>query len=77
MLGGGDGEIALDCHCLRNSLGDFFERFVEVRKLSRQAVPGGNYLLQRGQSSSAGIVQKLFQSVLVRLDYLLIVFVGL
>ena len=77
MLGGGDSEITLDCHRLRNGLGDLFERLIEVRKLSRQAVPRGNYLLQSGQRGVAGVVQKLLQSVLVRLDYLLIVFVGL
>ena len=77
MLGGRDGEITLDRYRLRNCLGDLFERLVEVCKLSRQAVPGGNYLLQSGQGSIAGIVQDLLQSVFVRLDYLLIVFVGL
>ena len=77
MLGGRDGEITLDRHRFRNGLGDLFERLVEVCKLSRQAVPRGNYLLQSGQRGVAGVVQKLLQSVLVRLDYLLIVFVGL
>ena len=77
MLGGRDGEITLDCNSFRNGLCDLFERLVEIRKLSCQAVPGGNYLLQSGQGSIAGVVKELLQSVLVRLDYLLIVFVGL
>ena len=77
MLGSGDSEITLDRHRFRNGFGDFFERFVEVRKLSRQAVPRGNYLLQSGQRGVAGVVQELLQSVFVRLDHLLIVFVGL
>ena len=77
MLGGGDSEITLDRHRFRNGFGDLFERLVEVCKLSRQAVPRGNYLLQSGQRGVAGVVQELLQSVFVRLDYLLIVFVGL
>lgn len=77
MLGGRDGEITLDRHRFRNGLGDLFERLIEVRKLSRQAVPRGNYLLQSGQRGVAGVVQELLQSVFVRLDHLLIVFVGL
>ena len=76
MLGGGDGEITLDSDGFRNGFSYLFKRFVEIRKLGGQAVPRGHDLFQSGQRGIAGIAEQFLQSVLVRLDYLLVVFVG-
>lgn len=76
MLGGGDGEITLDSDGFRNGFSYLFKGLVEIRKLGGQAVPRGRDLFQSGQRGIAGIAEQLLQSVLVRLDYLLVVFVG-
>ena len=76
MLGSGDREFALDRDRFRNGLGGFLEGLVEILELVSQTVAAGDELVQSVQGGIACIAEQLIQSVLVRLDYLLVVFVG-
>lgn len=76
MLRGGYGKLAFDRDGLGNSLRDLLKGLVEIYQLRGQTVPRGNDILERRQRTVACFGQQSVQSVLVRLDYFLVVLIS-